>query len=315
MGLPKAAVNLLLAVAAREPFRGSIATLGRQHVYLTETELRSSAAARGVPLASASVNLHRDPELRAQGYIADDSLYEMLGFASSCRIDQSDYERADEQLDLNQRETPEHLREAFDVVLDSGTIEHVFEIGQALRHCLAMTRPGGRIIHLTPASNSVNHGLYSVSPTLYEDFYTTSGCELERLWLCRCSRHLERGTWNAYDCLIADRNWLPLGRLDGAIWFTFAVVRKLPAAKAEVPQQSFYRSTWESSRNRLAHQAADGTLSEPAQSRAGRLLRWTAHVPMLQSFSKRLIKVWRSLINGYRERRRGRIPFTHVGNF
>jgi hypothetical protein len=316
MGLPRVAVNILLHIASEDRFKGSIATLGRQHIYLNEAELRSLAKARQVELSLAPVDLHRDPILRDRGYVSDDSLYELLGFEQSVRIDQSDYEAANVQLDLNQQFTPETLQSAFDVVLDSGTIEHVFEIGQAMRHCLAMTRTGGRIIHLTPSSNSVNHGLYSVSPTLYADFYSASGCQIEKLWLCRVSRNVERGTWTAYDCLHSDRNWLPLGRLDGAIWFTLAVIRKLPNTQAVVPQQSFYLNTWKSSEQRAGAVTDSGQFAEePANSRAGRLLSWSASLPLLHRVAKLAVVNWRKLINGLRERRRGRIPFPSVGKF
>jgi SAM-dependent methyltransferase len=313
MGLPKAAVNLLLSIASAEAFRGSIATLGRQHVYLTEAELRQAAVDRNICLSQADVQLHRDPGLRQLGYLSDDSLYALLGFSDSSCIDQSDYEAANETLDLNEKETPLHLREAFDVVLDSGTIEHIFEIGQAMRHCLEMTRTGGRIIHLTPSSNAVNHGLYSVSPTLFADFYGASGCEIERLWLCRSSKHIERCQWDVYDCLATDRNWLPLGRLDSGIWFTLAVIRKRVDARAAIPQQSFYLSTWRESDKRSLD--ANPSSSEPDNTRAGRLLAWTAGRPGLHALAKHAINRWRSTVNALRERRRGRVPFPYIGKF
>ncbi len=314
MGLPRAAINLLLNVASSQKFSGRIATLGRQHIYLTADELRSMASTANTPLTTVADELHRDPVLRKQGYLSDDALYAMFGFQQSTRIDQSDYEAADEQLDLNRSETPAHLCDAFDVVLDSGTIEHVFDIGQAMKHCLRMTRPGGRIIHLTPSSNAVNHGLYSVSPTLYADFYSASGCSIEKLWLCRMPGNFERGPWQVYDCRESDRNWLPLGRLDASIWFTFAVIRKLDNSAPVIPQQSFYVSTWDQKEtNSPSH---SGLLEEePSETRAGRLLRSTSAWPLAHAAARYLITRWRRFINWYRERKRGRVPFPYVGQF
>lgn len=318
MGLPKAAINLLLNEARSEPFSGSVATLGRQHVYLAGGELQLMAKAAEVSLVSVETQLHRDPVLKAHGYLSDDSLYAMLGFSRSVRIDQSSYEAADEQLDLNTQETPEALCDAFDVVLDSGTIEHVFNIGQAMSHCLKMTRSGGRIIHLTPSSNAVNHGLYSISPTLYADFYSASGCTVEKLWLCQMPRNFERGKWHVYDCLKTDRNWLPLGRLDGSTWFTFAVIRKGKAACPVVPQQSFYVSTW--SNDKRPESAVPSNQSgrmedEPPDSRAGQLLRWAAMAPGLQQIAWFLVTRWRAYLAGKQERGRGRVPYPFVGTF
>lgn len=318
MGLPRAAINLLLNEASRQPFSGKIATLGRQHVYLNADELRAMAKSTAVKLRDVEIQLHRDPTLRSKGFLSDDSLFELLGFEQSVRIDHSSYEAADEQLDLNQPTTPGHLCNAFEVVLDSGTIEHVFDIGQAMRHCLQMTRHGGRIIHLTPSSNAVNHGLYSVSPSLYEDFYSASGCRIEKLWLCRMPRNFERGRWLVYDCLRTDRNWLPLGRLDRSIWFTFAVISKGPAAEAVVPQQAFYVSTWEqspSSHHPTATSVTGLLQDEPANTRAGRLLLATKSWPLIHAMVLYLIHSWRRFINWFREQRRGRVPFPLIGRF
>lgn len=58
----------------------------------------------------------------------------------------------------------------FDVVLDPGTIEHVFNIGQAFVNVRNLCRPGGHIIHTNPM-NIPNHGFFSLSPTAYADWY------------------------------------------------------------------------------------------------------------------------------------------------
>lgn len=38
-----------------------------------------------------------------------------------------------------------------------------------------MLRPGGTIIIGTPSSNAINHGFYSLSPTLFHDYFTANG--------------------------------------------------------------------------------------------------------------------------------------------
>ncbi len=322
MGLPRGAICLLLREGLDHPFAGRIATLGRQHVYLSLGELTQMASRMGFPLAQVTPTLHRDPILRSKGFLSDDSLYAALGFDQSCRIDRSAYEDCDEQLDLNAAETPAPLCDAFDVVLDSGTVEHVFELGRSLEHCLNMARPNGRIIHLTPSSNAVNHGFYSVSPTLYHDFYRASGCVVEKLWLCQAPRRLERGSWKAYDCMSTDRNWLPLGRLGNGIWFTFAVIRKLADSHAAIPQQSFYMDTWKAAamgqeqlRSDPSASLVAGVEGESPNTRAGQLLKATERNALLHHFARALISIWRRYINSYREWRLGKIPFKFVGKF
>jgi hypothetical protein len=82
-------------------------------------------------------------------------------------------------LDLNERGIPAHQ---YDIVLDVGTAEHCFNIGQALINMGSMVKEGGYIIHENP-SNWGNHGFYNLNPTLFYDFYTDNGFEVEELKL------------------------------------------------------------------------------------------------------------------------------------
>lgn len=69
---------------------------------------------------------------------------------------------------------------SYDLVLDPGTIEHCFNAGQALLNAAGAVRPGGAIFHSVPLSMA-NHGFYNLNPTLFHDFYTQNGWEIELL--------------------------------------------------------------------------------------------------------------------------------------
>lgn len=65
----------------------------------------------------------------------------------------------------------------FDVVLDPGTIEHCMNIGQAMWNVRKLCMVGGHIIHGNPISMA-NHGLYNLSPTFYDSWYSHHGDEI-----------------------------------------------------------------------------------------------------------------------------------------
>lgn len=65
----------------------------------------------------------------------------------------------------------------FDIVLDIGTLEHVFHIGQAALNMASMVKYGGFIFHENPY-NMGNHGFYGMNPTWYADFYRQPGFKL-----------------------------------------------------------------------------------------------------------------------------------------
>lgn len=71
---------------------------------------------------------------------------------------------------------------SYDIVLDVGTAEHCFQIGQALINMAEMVKAGGWIIHENPA-NWGNHGFYNLNPTLFADFYDQNGFRVDELKL------------------------------------------------------------------------------------------------------------------------------------
>lgn len=82
-------------------------------------------------------------------------------------------------LDLNSP-LPADFRRRYDLVLDTGTCEHCFHIGQAAMNLAKLVRKGGYIIQALPL-NSFNHGFYNVNPTWFHDFYPANGFEIHLL--------------------------------------------------------------------------------------------------------------------------------------
>jgi len=68
----------------------------------------------------------------------------------------------------------------YDFVLDIGTLEHCFNIGQAAINMVWLLKQGGIILHENPF-NQGNHGFYNINPTWYADFYGQEGFELLEL--------------------------------------------------------------------------------------------------------------------------------------
>lgn len=69
---------------------------------------------------------------------------------------------------------------SFELVIDAGTTEHCFNVGQALVNAASAVAVGGQIFHAPPMT-MLNHGFYNFSPTLLHDFYTQNGWKIELL--------------------------------------------------------------------------------------------------------------------------------------
>jgi SAM-dependent methyltransferase len=69
---------------------------------------------------------------------------------------------------------------SFDAIYDGGTLEHVFDVPRALANIHSLLKVGGRVMHASPVSNYVDHGLYCFSPTLFWDYYAANGYEVNQ---------------------------------------------------------------------------------------------------------------------------------------
>src|SRR5262245_61422406 len=91
---------------------------------------------------------------------------EMLGASEICSFDASGYENATHIHDLN-LPIAENIKNRFSMVLDGGTLEHIFNFPVAIKNCMEMVEVGGHFIGVTPANNFCGHGFYQFSPELF----------------------------------------------------------------------------------------------------------------------------------------------------
>jgi hypothetical protein len=174
MGIARAMIKLLMREGKREKFSGKVLTAGRQDVYSTAESLEKWAKEMDFKLRpGVQMDLNENEFFRKKGYISDNALFESLGFDGVDSLDYSDYQKCTIVHDLNENISPEYF-EAYDLVFDGGTMEHVFNVPKVLENFSKLTKKGGRVIHAAPSSNHVDHGLYMFSPTLFVDYYSAN---------------------------------------------------------------------------------------------------------------------------------------------
>jgi SAM-dependent methyltransferase len=71
------------------------------------------------------------------------------------------------RLDLDRGEVPPRIRGAFDLVVNSGTTEHVANQSNAFRVIHDLTRKGGIMYHEVPAGGLIDHGFVSYQPKFF----------------------------------------------------------------------------------------------------------------------------------------------------
>jgi SAM-dependent methyltransferase len=241
MGLSKSAIALLMEESKRQGFSGSVATLGKQDVYIGAEQLQKLSIEHEFKLSSSA-----DP---SGDTLSDESLLRTLGFDEVVSIDHSNFENATVIFDFNNPVSDESLKNKFDVVIDSGTIEHIFHVPNVLNNIFTLLKPGGRIIHLTPSSNHIDHGFYMFSPTLFEDFYRSNNFEVNTSYVFRYDVYSTK-KWDIFDSTPGRWNELSMGGLDGESYGVYFVATKTPSSTENVvPQQNYYQHAWASENN------------------------------------------------------------------
>lgn len=176
MGLGPDMLRFIVQQHRRTPLAGPVLTLGRQGVAATLDEVKQILISEGVtpaPLPEGFDTRTNLPNWKAPHLArntSDVTFFKLLGVDQLQALDSSDYEKADIIHDLNQP-VPADLHGRFPFILDGGTLEHVFDVRQALTNISNLLAVGGRVLHISPTNNYVNHGFYQLSPTLYYDYY------------------------------------------------------------------------------------------------------------------------------------------------
>lgn len=147
-----------LAYARRKRDFGRAVTVGRQQVDIDPPAQKKLA--RDLRLGPYDVHQKYAESLLIQGF----------GSACAESMDHSSYEGATIIQDLNLPFTKPPP--TFDTVIDCGTLEHVFNIPQALANLSELCAESGQILHVVPAANFLGHGLYQFSPELFFSYYS-----------------------------------------------------------------------------------------------------------------------------------------------
>lgn len=143
---------------------------------------------------------------------------------------------AAQKIDLNQ---PVDLGRRFDIVIDGGTAEHVFNVHQFFKTCHDLTAPGGLMLHNNPFRGWLEHGFYNFNPTFFWDLAGAN--RYETLMLVYNETHPLR-----IEQLFDREKIIELARSGelGANGMLFAVYRKPPVdAPFAIPMQGYYGST------------------------------------------------------------------------
>jgi hypothetical protein len=259
MGLIACRARLMLEAKRSGVDFASTLTLGRQSCHITAAELGQLRRDYGIP------DLALPERALDNGGYADDLFHNYLGVKNLNVMDFSDYQGADVVHDLNVS-IDQRLEGNFDVVVDGGTLEHIFNFPVAIANCMRMLKTGGSLFIFSMANNHCGHGFYQFSPELFfRIFQPENGFKIANVILVKhpfpgaelssrqeCFRVTDPATLRRRTSLVTAS---PLGIMVHAIK---TADRPLFTTN---PQQSDYAETWE---NAAGRQSANA-MAEPAR--------------------------------------------------
>jgi hypothetical protein len=172
---------------------------------------------------------------------------------------------------------PDSLKSAFSVVIDAGTLEHIFDFPTAIKNCMEMVQEGGHLLLMTPANNFMGHGFYQFSPELFFRVCSEpNGFEIGRAILCEVDPDAQ--WYEVVDPARARRRVELVNSRPAYLLIQARKIRDVPIL-AVAPQQSDYTAAWQ-----------DRGLERPAGP-----MTWRRPLPvrLLRSIGKRLRAAYR----------------------
>lgn len=236
MGFDHDVIKFLVVARSRGASFEKTATLGRHTIFsVTPRSLSRCLSDLGMPTPEATAR-----ELLERGEGWSEPLLQYLGASEICSIDGSSYENATLVHDLNQP-IPDSLKNRFTVVIDSGTLEHVFNFPVAIKNAMEMLAPGGTFIGVSPINNFMGHGFYQFGPELYYRVFSEENgfavdvmIVAENFW----------GSWYRVEDPARVNRRIRLANIYPTNMFVIArrLDSRVPLAKP--PQQSDYVTVW-----------------------------------------------------------------------
>ncbi len=236
MGLDINGTKFLLYARARGVSFDATAMIGRQELLLSKADLEKNLRRFDHVVSDDDLReMFTGPTHYAEGFLRSLGAREIVSF------DASPYEGASVIHDLNQP-IPDEPKGRFSVVLDGGTLEHIFNFPAAIKNCMEMVAESGHFLAITPTNNHSGHGFYQFSPELFfRIFSAENGFDLEHLIVFE-------ETLNSPWYEVADPKTLKerVTLVNEYPTMLLIIARKISTVEifSHHPQQSDYQSAW-----------------------------------------------------------------------
>jgi hypothetical protein len=251
MGLPSTSLKFILNKKKKYNFSGPVLTFGNQDIYAKEADIRNWAQEYDIKLNEPEKIIYSTsgdiPKINkeASKYIHARTFFEFMGISGEdyYDIDKFDFDKPKIRHDL-QYPIDQKYHNFFNFIIDSGTLEHIFDVRSVMENIVKITKVGGYVLQFIPAQNMLNHGFYQISPTFFYDFYIVNGFKIVESYIMEGRGNADR-FWQ-YD---QERDYIglffnPKRKLASC----FLVRKKEDVGRINLPDQYMYKKLAEDSK-------------------------------------------------------------------
>lgn len=238
MGLDRNGAKFLLYADSVGTDFTRTAMIGRQGLHLKKKEIKKHLSEYGYQYDNSTI------ETMYEGYDGyAEGLLKYLGAYDIHSYDNSNYEDATHIHNMN-LPISESSKEQYTLVIDGGSLEHVFNFPTAIKNCMEMLQAGGHFISLTPANNMLGHGFYQFSPELfYRIFSRDNGFSVVNMILFEARKN---NKW--YSVMDPNKIGKRVTLKNTKQTYLMVLAKKIKCCEifSNAPQQSDYVKIWNS---------------------------------------------------------------------
>jgi hypothetical protein len=185
MGLNSPALKYILQKSKQYKFKGPLLTFGNQDIYANFDSVKIWANDYKIKknnftnLIKATSNGLSNINNQSTNFIHAKTFFNLIGIKDKDYYDVDKF-IFDKPKILHDLEKPlnKKYNNFFNLIIDSGTIEHIFDIKSVMSNIVNITKVGGYVLEIIPTNNFLNHGFYQINPTFFYDFYIANGFKI-----------------------------------------------------------------------------------------------------------------------------------------
>ncbi len=191
MSIDRSFVGMFMEIHKKYDLHGSMLTLGVQDVLGSHDDIAQVLREADFPFhpipqeertySSSKYQEELSPVLTKK-FMHMRDLFRMLRFTSIESIDAFDNESPTILWNLNEPVATKY-HDKFDLILDIGVLEHVFDIRQCIENLVNMLKENGVIVFCVPLYGWHNQCFFNLQPPFFFDVFRSNGFSEESMYL------------------------------------------------------------------------------------------------------------------------------------